>query len=606
MASPIGGIDPAILDQIKQLMAGMGPSEEDKHAARSHALLTAGLGIMQNANLNPILAAGRGGLLGQQAYTDELRFEQQQRAQNMAGVAQMFPLLQKSAFMNLGQQYLNGGSGAGIPGLPQQGPTVTPQAGVAPSTAAQFGPMNGMPTGSMGMPPAPLSVPAGTAADQVAGYYSPADPRREAPPGVLGLAFGSGDPKIMVDTLTKFSQDVPGRNGMVFSPVGRPKYQITDAGIQYFNPDGTPGRFIANGAANTNAAAQRAGAVAGATTGAQEAAKQPYAFDVGIPGPNGRPISGYRNSIFGQPPVSSAPPQPQYTGATQAAVDAGQIPPRGVKMADWKAAIADAANNPGATLNYMDPSGAQTQSPMPGSPQAATGAVPVGGAPGTVLGPDPVEQAARTKYAESNITQAQKQLEDYQSKRPVAMQMISGLDNLERMDQKCVFNGPAQNKYMTAAIWLNSMFPGANLNVPQITDSQTYDSALKGIARSGLKSFGGRVTNAEFGSVLSSLPDRIATPDARAQMREMMGRAALDELNQTNSAEAAFNPSNGLRGWAPPSPIAAGQYWQSRARVMNLQPASGLNQTGRVMAAQVLKNGNPDNIRELTLSGVLQ
>ena len=86
----------------------------------------------------------------------------------------------------------------------------------------------------------------------------------------------------------------------------------------------------------------------------------------------------------------------------------------------------------------------------------------------------------------------------------------------------------------------------------------------------------------------------------------MFGRAAIDELNQTNSAESAFNPTNGLRGWAPPSPICAGQYWQSRARVMNLKPAPGLNQSGQYYANEVLKNGNPNSIKELTLGGVLQ
>jgi hypothetical protein len=237
---PPSGID---LSAIQALLQQMGPSEADKEAARRHALLTAGLGIMQNANLNPIRAAGYGGLLGQQAYNQELQFGSQMRSQNTGQIAQLLPTLLRMQYMKTAQDlYNNHGTPGGASGAPGY---VTPDAGIAPSTAAQFGPLNGMPTGAMGMPPAPLSVPQGTPPTAIAGY-TPPDWRTEMDPGLAQLTIGSGDPKLMVDTITKFSQDTPGRNGMVFSPAGRPKYQITDAGIQFFNQDGTPGRFVAN------------------------------------------------------------------------------------------------------------------------------------------------------------------------------------------------------------------------------------------------------------------------------------------------------------------------------------------------------------------------
>src|SRR6185312_16118725 len=116
MASPFGGIDPQLLAYIQ----AMGPSEEDKAAARSHALLTAGLGMMQNANMNPIRAAGYGGLLGAGSYNDELKQLAAQRAQNMGVAMQVQNMMRQQQLAKQMMDALNGEGGPQTqPGPPQ-------------------------------------------------------------------------------------------------------------------------------------------------------------------------------------------------------------------------------------------------------------------------------------------------------------------------------------------------------------------------------------------------------------------------------------------------------------------------------------------------------
>ena len=68
------------LKQLRAMADHMGPSGADKQTAKMHAILTAGLGILANANKPEALALGRGGLLGGQSYNDELGRIAQQRA----------------------------------------------------------------------------------------------------------------------------------------------------------------------------------------------------------------------------------------------------------------------------------------------------------------------------------------------------------------------------------------------------------------------------------------------------------------------------------------------------------------------------------------------
>ena len=544
-------------DDLQQILSLLSPSQADKDAARNQGLLALGFGLMGARRGFEWQQAGNAGLNAMQAQQNYLQNLAQQRAVNMQNVTGAVNLAQMLAMRRAMMQVAAGQAQPVTNG-------VQPEAGVSPKTAAQFG---GQQAGFSNLPPAPLSVPPGTDPTQINGF-TPPNWRQQMPPDVRSMLMFT-DPKTLLENVREYGATKNGPNGVITSYNGQPLYQPTPTGIQYFNADGTPGRFVATTAQNAAVAAQ-AGAVkqaesrAGATVQTGE-----YTLPSGAKVPvNSLELADY---LSGKGPVPSTlrGSLPEWMPGANGAPQNSSIPP-------------SAASSPGdANL------AANTSNPF--------------------AGPNPVAQATAQEFARQTIGTGAKQLEDLQAKRPAAISVLSGLDNLERMDQRGVFNGPAQNKYMTAAIWVNSMLPGANLDVQKITDSQAYDAALKTLSRANLKQFGGRVTNQEFVSgVLQSLPERMSTPEARAEVRDMIGRGALDELNQVNSAERFWNPNNGLVGWNPPSPVAAGQYWTSRMRIQNLQPAPNLNSTARYQVQQVLRAGRPQDIRDLVLSGALQ
>ena len=426
-----------------------------------------------------------------------------------------------------------------------------------------------------------MNIPAGTDPTQVTGYQPP-NWKAIMPPALQKSVRASQDPKEYSKYISEYAGPKLGADGTVTDMVGRPLMRPTKEGIIYFNPNGST-RFVPFDQAANTAEVQKAADMATA----QEQAKAQYDM-IKVPIGGGQERMMPRADAVAFLRQQQQPQAPSGNG-TRFNLNLQNATPE------------EAAR----TIAYAQ----QDSASQPKGAQLGMGGVGVTPSPSAMeQSKSDIETAAlqQRNFNAANITGGQKQLTELQAKRPVATAMLSGLDQLERMDQKGVFNGPAQNKYMGAAIWINSMFPGANLDVNKIGDSQAYDAALKQVARSGLKAFGGRVTNAEFGAVLSSLPERMATPEARAQMRTQMGAMAVDELNQVNSAERHWNPKTGMVGWNPPSPITPDQYWQTRSRVMNLQPAPNLNQTDKYHVQQVLKGGRPEELRQLILNGLLQ
>lgn len=153
MASPFGGIDPSILALFNQ-----GPSDEEKKAARQHALLAAGLSMMQNANQRPLQAIGSGGLLGMGAYNNELGNIAHQRQQNMAGMGQAVQLQNQLQAMQdqagLRKAETEFSSRFGVPGAPPQN---APMGAQQPGGAIGPGAMPGAQAPqTMGDGPAPI------------------------------------------------------------------------------------------------------------------------------------------------------------------------------------------------------------------------------------------------------------------------------------------------------------------------------------------------------------------------------------------------------------------------------------------------------------------
>lgn len=137
----LDSIDPQILALLQ------GPSADDEAQRRKHALLTAGLGMMQNSYMNPVRAIGYGGLLGQQAYNDEGTLQARQAAQRLAGFGQAMNLqnqLQTFQDQSATRQALQ--DHYGNQGLPESTPqSAPPQAGPSaapPSAPPQAAPIN--------------------------------------------------------------------------------------------------------------------------------------------------------------------------------------------------------------------------------------------------------------------------------------------------------------------------------------------------------------------------------------------------------------------------------------------------------------------------------
>ncbi len=136
-----------LLDQLDpSILAMLNPQMPDdvRHKINMDALLTAGLGMMQNANMKPVQAIGYGGLLGQRAKNESITDYYRQRSANMAGVGQAVNLqgqlqgLQdqsdlRKAETGFAQQY-------GAPGAQQPQPQMAPPQMAPPSVAPPTAP----------------------------------------------------------------------------------------------------------------------------------------------------------------------------------------------------------------------------------------------------------------------------------------------------------------------------------------------------------------------------------------------------------------------------------------------------------------------------------
>jgi hypothetical protein len=150
-------IDPGILALLG------GPTQDDAAAIRKRELLTAGLAMMQHANLKPMQAIGYGGQVGLQAGADMQNQMAQQRAQRLGGFSQAMGLqnqLQQFQDEQATRQALQGYYGnQGMPGAAPQSaapPTVAPQS--APPPPQQVAPRPSGPW-QPGMPLPPDAPP---------------------------------------------------------------------------------------------------------------------------------------------------------------------------------------------------------------------------------------------------------------------------------------------------------------------------------------------------------------------------------------------------------------------------------------------------------------
>jgi hypothetical protein len=278
MASPFAGIDPQLLAYIQ----AMGPSEEDKKAARQHALLTAGLGMMANSTGPTMVGIGRGGLLGSAAYNDQLKTTEALRQQSMAQAVQAMNMQRQGEFMNIGRDMVGLGSPSGAPA------SAPPQGGMPPP--------QGMPAQAPQGQPQAAPMPPVAQQQSVAGQAPPwANPRAQ-----MGMAFMSGDPKKVADVIGEQMKPQIGPDGTIFMSGKVWGRMVPQGAILYQNGDPAQATFVKNPQQALDAVAEQAGATAGATTAATEKAQFPYRTISGQDA-QGRTVTGFQSDVLGAP-----------------------------------------------------------------------------------------------------------------------------------------------------------------------------------------------------------------------------------------------------------------------------------------------------------------
>jgi hypothetical protein len=576
------GIDPS---QLQSLLAAFAP---DKNAAMRQGLLTLGLGMLGMKKGAEAQGLGQAGLLGVDAYNQSLQRQMALRAQEMQSAGGMIGLMNNIRMTDAGLKLINGGdqSQPTPQSMPQSGapqPFMQPGGATAAFNLATGGsapPVQSLPTQA---PPQPAAMPG-------------AVPRWANPNTELGFALmGKND---VATAIHRNFQIAVSRNGIV-TQGGQLVGQFLPDGQGYVSfpgGDTTRPQFQAPPKEALDAMAAQSGKVAGAQAGA----KANYDL-VEVPIGNGQTRQMTRADAIQFLSQGQSPAPPPAPSAPQGYSLRGNFTPQDLQRIQ------------------ADANGTKPFIPAQQSPQA----VPIpsqGTLGGPGLTPSPLAMAAgqaaidtaakeNQGFNATNQATAQKQLESYQESRPVAYKVLAALDNLERTDAKGIYTGSPQNVYKDAAMWVNSLVSpfGIQIDTSKITNSDTYHSALQTLGRANLKQFpGGRIFQSEFSSVIGSLPSAATTPEGRAAIRAQMGADALNVINQGRSAEAYFNPRNGLTGWTPPAPITPDNYWSARPQIMGLQPRQGLTPQQMAAARHALQSGNPQVIRAAILAGVFQ
>jgi hypothetical protein len=340
MASPFTGIDPEFLKQIQDMMQAMGPSEEDKRAARQHALLTAGLGMMANSTGPTMVGIGRGGLLGQNAYNQELQFNNQQRTANMAQI---------NAYQNLAMQMANRKMMADALGGGQDTQPGPPQAFQAPGGASSL-----MNAGAAGQDAATSALPT-----QIPGPQAQNLRARLVNANLINVNGGGKDMSEAIKL--KFPDPISMREG---ADAYDPATQTWTPGVRpppgsYY--DRTNNTFVpVNGGQQAIAAG----------LALPKAVDLAYTPQIGI-GPNNKKgvVGTSLESMFGDGQLPYGAPSP-FTGATKAAIDSGQLTNTNGKLSVSPAAQ---AKRDAISVSVLNDELAQAQRRLAAGDQSAAG-----------------------------------------------------------------------------------------------------------------------------------------------------------------------------------------------------------------------------------------
>jgi hypothetical protein len=363
--------------ELRGLLSQFEPSEADKAAARRMAQQQFFLGLLGARRGDEFGQIGRSGLLANAAYQDQIKNLQTQRGQNITQAGALYELLRKQRTMDAATKLFNSDESA------PQGPSIPP-AGI-PAGAVGGGGMGGGTASAFGAG----SQPGPVASAQPATQLAMPTWRQIMPKAAQAMALASGDPKTILEQISKYAETKMGPDGTVTTVTGIPLYKMTPAGVQLFTPQGMPGEFAPFPQGATDAEAKRAATVAGATSAATKAAEFPYQIDTAV-GPGNVPQRGYASQLYGPPQLPGQQPpgqQPQ------------QRPGTNILMPDDNAAHQMAL--------AADRAGQQVTTTVPGMPQR----------PGVITGADPLamkeaEGAIASRTAQNTLV-AEGQGKDY-------------------------------------------------------------------------------------------------------------------------------------------------------------------------------------------------
>jgi hypothetical protein len=168
-----------------------------------------------------------------------------------------------------------------------------------------------------------------------------------------------------------------------------------------------------------------------------------------------------------------------------------------------------------------------------------------------------VDAANRKEQRGVQIRKSADRYEEVTKAYQGAQDMKPIIANMRKLDTSGVMTGPPQEAWKAFANMANSAIPGANLDAKRLANSQTFDSEISRLVQGIAKNFPGAQSDRELQQLLNSLPSRMQTPEARAQLySQIEARIAKIEAGYRDASKV-YRERGDLIGWEPPTDAPA-------------------------------------------------
>lgn len=168
-----------------------------------------------------------------------------------------------------------------------------------------------------------------------------------------------------------------------------------------------------------------------------------------------------------------------------------------------------------------------------------------------------VDAANRKEQRGVQIRKSADRYEEVTKAYQGAQDMKPIIANMRKLDTSGVMTGPPQEAWKAFANMANSAIPGANLDAKRLANSQTFDSEISRLVQGIAKNFPGAQSDRELQQLLNSLPSRMQSPEARAQLySQIEARIAKIEAGYRDASKI-YRERGDLIGWEPPTDAPA-------------------------------------------------